>query len=368
MYNKLFIYIQNREATKLAWTFFNNKGHVSQGATLNHFPPEVAGAEIIVFFPTEEILLTEVTLPPANKSQQLSATLYALEDKLADDIEQLHAVIEPSSSTSLFFAGVIRKSLLEIWLQKCQTHKLNPSSVLPDIFLVPYQENKWTILPLENRVLVRTALYQGFACVSENFDTIVNQTTHPEIVTLPQNHWANYLTEFKAFNLLQGKYSHRRQMRPHWKKPLPWGISLLLMISILVITKIIFLNIQNNDIDHKIAALYREIYPQATNVSSPEARIEQEMKRLAGTTQQQEVLYLIAKIQVVLKTLPGIHIESFNYRDTILLINIHAKNFEQLETFAKQLSQQGLQVKQNDAIRKEGIVVATLSINTEKTA
>lgn len=379
MKNKLLIHFQDRDAEKIRWILFDQDGQKiqsSEAVPLETCPKPSPSTQVIILFPTEEILLTQVNLPPAKKSQQITAALFTLEEKLAEDVEFLHAVVTRPPTDTLFSVGIIRQSLIEHWLQKLRAIGITPAFLLPDIFIIPYQENFWTTVFLDNRVLVRTHLYQGFATSKENYEILIKIKPSAVITLLLNIEYIRFLDAlkndqkfFEKFNLLQGKCRQKtswHEAQQLWRKPLLFALCWLLLLIILVFAKIIFLNVQNKKIEAQISILYHEAYPNATQVTSPEARMAQEINQLNQKGQHQEALKLIAMTQNALKETPDTHIESFNFRDDILLLNIQVQNFEQLEKFIKQLTQNKLTVKQNDAIRKEGNVIAALSISTEK--
>ena len=65
-----------------------------QGGPLSLAAPRAAGRHVIVLVPGAEVLLTQPELPPAKAGKQLQQLVpYALEEQLAEDIEELHFAI-----------------------------------------------------------------------------------------------------------------------------------------------------------------------------------------------------------------------------------------------------------------------------------
>jgi general secretion pathway protein L len=376
--NQLLIYLHDREAEKATWIMFDEAGQKIESTNvllLETCPKPSSAMQVIVLFPTTEILLTKINLPPTKKSQQTTAALFALEEKLAEEVENLHGIVMHTDENNLCFVGIIRQSLIEQWQKQLQALALTPSFLLPDMLILPHEEQTWTTLLSEDTMLVRTGLYQGFSCTKENYKTFSKIQPPPEIKTQKKISLTNFLNEiekkpsfFQTFNLLQGKYKPKTswyKTQESFRLPVLFGMSWLVLCILLILAKIITLTYQNHRLEKQITLLYQAAYPNAADVGSPQARMTQEMAQLTRDEKSQEAFTLLAILQNALKQMPTIRIESFNFRDNTLLLKIQTPNFEQLEKFMKQLTQDQLTVKQNDAARTEENITATLSITRE---
>ncbi len=377
MENILLIYLTDQTAETVNWIYINESGEKTASQTpclLTDCPKTDIKTQIIILFPGEEIFLSTVALPPAKRAQQATAALYALEEKLAEDVLDLHAVVFNQTHSGLYSVGIIRKSLLENWLEKLNTADIKPDLLLPDIFAVPYQADHWSALYFNHRVLVRTDNSQGFAVSEAHYDLLLNKQAHPEVVVLKAESLDVFLTQLEEnfqkllpYNLLQGKYRQKteyHEIKKAWMLPAALCASWLALLIILTSTKYIMLSSENSDLDTQISTLYSEIYPAATSVISPQFRIEREIKQLKGNQQNQSSLELIAKAGNILKEIPHTTIESLNFRENELKISIQTQDFQVLEQIVNKLKKTNLEVKQSDAARSGENVTATLSIKT----
>ena len=72
-------------------TLWRDPVHGIMRATLAEAGQALGDDEIVALVPAEDILLTEVALPPIRQAKRrLAAARFALEDRLAGRIEQLH--------------------------------------------------------------------------------------------------------------------------------------------------------------------------------------------------------------------------------------------------------------------------------------
>ncbi len=377
MKNILLICLTAQTADYVNWVFINESGEktVSQeSCLLAECPKPNIHTKIMILFPSEDIFLSTVSLPPVKRSHQSSAALYALEEKLAEDVLDLHAVVFNQNPDGLYSVGIIRKTLLESWLQKFEAANLRPHLLLPDIFAIPYKENHWTALYYHQRVLVRTDLSQGFAVSEKHFDLLSNKQAHPEVIVLKSDSMEIFLNQFdeniprlSTYNLLQGTYRPRTQwteMKKVWLLPIILCASWLILLTIMTATKFIMLASESSRLNTEISALYSVAYPEATAVVSPQFRISREIKQLKGGQQNQSSLELIAKTGNILKEIPKTTIESVNFREDELKISLQTKDFQVLENIVNQLKKAHLEVKQSDAARSGENVTATLSVKT----
>lgn len=328
-------------------------------------PDPQTKTKTIILFPSEHILLTTVSLPPAKKSQQSQAALFALEEKLAEDVLDLHAVIFNQNTSGLYSVGIIRTALLEDWLQKFEAANIKVDFLLPDVFAVPYQADHWVSLHFNHRVLVRTDLSQGFAVPENHYDLLLNKQEHPDIIVLDKNQLGETIQTVLSYNILQGKYRPKTQfheIKKIWALPALLCIIWLVLLLGLTIAKYTILSAESARLDTQISTLYNQAYPESTAVISPRLRIERDIHNLKNAKQNEAALDLIAQTGNILKNIPKTLIENLSYQGNTLKINIETEDFQSLEKIVTLLEKDHLQVKQSNAARAGKHVTATLSI------
>lgn len=128
-----------------------------------------AGRPVTVYVPGEDVLLTEVSLPGGRRAQLLRAVPYAVEDRLAEDIDDVHVALAaqpgdamPGGSTRRWPVAVVARARLEAWLAHLKAAGLVIGSVVPDVLAVPWSAGAWRVWIDGERCLVRTGASGGF--------------------------------------------------------------------------------------------------------------------------------------------------------------------------------------------------------------
>jgi general secretion pathway protein L len=111
----------------------------------------------VTFLPSEDVLLLSVTLPAMSAAQRRIATGFAIEDDLAQPLDQVHVVPGPQMPDGRWLVAVVSRQVLA-GVAVPQGHRL-----LPDVLAVPVPEAGWAVLGQPGRVLVRLPDGTGLA-------------------------------------------------------------------------------------------------------------------------------------------------------------------------------------------------------------
>lgn len=123
------------------------------------------GKRIILLIPTEDVVLNSANIPATSAKLLAKAVPYALEDHLAEDIDELHFVYHRESAGQSVYISAINKERLQQWLDKLREHDLTPHIVLPDVFALPAGAEEGAVLSIhdnQQRALFRSSIYSGF--------------------------------------------------------------------------------------------------------------------------------------------------------------------------------------------------------------
>ena len=114
-------------------------------------------ASDVTFIPGEDVLLLAVDLPAMSPAQRRAAIGFAVEDSLAQPLEEVHVALGPQLASGSWLVGVASRDLLA-GIAIPQGHRL-----VPDTLVVPAPEAGWAVLGQDGRVLVRLPDGSGFA-------------------------------------------------------------------------------------------------------------------------------------------------------------------------------------------------------------
>ncbi|MBC7477934.1 MAG: hypothetical protein H7317_07545 [Pseudorhodobacter sp.] len=131
------------------------------------------------WLPTEQVLLLSAVLPPLSASHRRAAVGFAVEDRIAQPLEQVFVVLGPVVGGAHVIAVVARGLVAGA-----------KARLLPDVLAVPVPEKGWAVLISDARALVRLADGTGFAMSMADLMMVWRHAGSPEVLlcggTLPE--------------------------------------------------------------------------------------------------------------------------------------------------------------------------------------
>ena len=114
---------------------------------------EIGHREVIVLVPSVEVLTTSVEIPV--KGAKLNAALpYALEEFLADDVENLHFAAGTRRSSGKTPVSVVSHENMESWRLTLAEAGINPTSIIADSYGLARIPGTISMLLAEDQVFV----------------------------------------------------------------------------------------------------------------------------------------------------------------------------------------------------------------------
>ena len=93
---------------------------------------DIAARSVIVLVPATTVLTTTVDIPIRGGSRLLKALPFALEESLADDVENLHFAAGMRRDNGLLPVAVVAHKQLQEWLERLDGAGITPSSLVPE--------------------------------------------------------------------------------------------------------------------------------------------------------------------------------------------------------------------------------------------
>jgi general secretion pathway protein L len=375
-----------------------------QGHDIQEYQSEIKDSRVFVLVPGHDIFLTEIKLPHLSQSQLIKAIPYALEDKLADNIKNLHFSIGQPEINNLIPVAITSKVNMESWRLRLdyffQSPNLIIESLLPDTLTLPWKPNEWTIFIDNDMALVRTNLQAGFSLEEKSLWTIItmllkHNDTHCPVriemfsdtavpaqimnlfknlhITIHQNHKINLLHCIGAtthtsspINLLKGLYESNTQTqkkRFFYYNMIIFPIILLLIYTIGSLFQIYILEHQKHIIDDKITSHFLQIFPnkKMTNNKIKEY-IQNELNTINTNYNGNYFLRILKITSPLLSQSPGITILGLEYTDKQLTLELEANDFVLLDNLTHALNKNNLKAQQIDAKTIGNKVQASISI------
>ncbi|KHD06045.1 hypothetical protein PN36_30940 [Candidatus Thiomargarita nelsonii] len=376
------------------WATFDATGSIIDSAT--HVPLDTVPRQHrqpIVLIPGTDVLLTQTNISSKQQQKIIQAVPYALEEQLADEVENLHFALGKRAPGNIPVAVIARRKM-DAYIQQLNAVGITPAALIPDMLAVPKPAEGWGVLYLNNIILVRTDLYAGFAIELDCFEPALDA---PQQITVfsdmanretalsdlhgiaviekrqKQGAWlAQGLIENQPLNLLQGDYRPQDKIASLLR---PWRLTafLLLLWGGLDVGKQWIeyqqLSQQRQALNRQIEKIFRDTFPEARKIVNPRVQMEQRLKALAAQqgrhAQDNNFLSILNKISTPLSRTPDFYLKRMDYRQGRFELQVEIANWQALENLKQDIRNQGLTVKIQSAVSRNGLVESRLRIQSK---
>jgi general secretion pathway protein L len=362
----------------------------AMGGPLSLAAPRAAGRHVVVLVPGSDVLLAQPELPPAKAGAKLQQLVpYALEEQLAEDIEELHFAVgrRQDDSTRVPVAVVARKRMDE-WTTLLKSSGLEAEALYADSELLPQNPGQSVALLEEDTVVVRPPtgnastlpadaldealelalagvepgtpggrgliLYTGAAEWQRHAPTVEAARERFEGIQIqlltggPLALFAQQLPTATATNLLQGPFTPAATHPVGWSA---WRVAAILLagfIGLHIVGKAAELTVLKHA-DHKLDASMEQVFHMALpgQPDTYEARRVMEQRLAAARASQVSGGFLSALQALVAahRAAPEAVLEALTFRDGALELKASAPSVESLDRLSRQLRQQGWQAR-----------------------
>jgi general secretion pathway protein L len=338
------------------------------------------------------VLLDQVVLPAGrNRRKLIQAIPYALEDDLAEDLDDLHfalgrdqvvgAVGEDAAETVTgrqvtIPVAIIAREKMQNCLRILSEAGVKAHSLLPDQLALPLADGQWQVLIYDDHAIVRTGPQTGFNCDLNNLvillDTALDQSStkperiqiwnhtpatlelnllHKDIeINITQTDQSPLVTLARGYrretqiNLLQGEYAHKEEYGKLLKNWLVPATLLGAWILIALITKTIGyiqLKSESSSLQEQMTEIYLQVFPDSKNLYGQRNQLEERLKALGGGGDN-PLLQLLNAVTAQLNATTGTTIRALDFNGEILDVELKIAEVQQLEQMRQQLQNQGL--------------------------
>ncbi|HET8552302.1 MAG TPA: type II secretion system protein GspL [Gammaproteobacteria bacterium] len=369
----------------------DNRVGAIQTGDLDSLTPQSAGRRVIVFVPGLHVTLLHAHLPSQNAQKIAQALPYALEERLAEDIDQLHFAAGPAESGGRREVAVVRRAMMDAWLARLAEAGLRADILLPDTLLLPFAAGEWQVAAESGAMLVRTGALAGFESDTALAETVVTlkleQTAEaerpdtiaihaadpddPEVAALATACAAAGtevpgidplpggtalalagagLSTTTGFNLLQGDYRPRRDWEQRWRR---WRLAATLAAAWLIVAAAwqgvgyYRMDQQEARLNKAIATQFRRALPGTHRMVNPRAQLESRLRALraaAGNGPHNGLLAMLGALG------EGIgdqsRLTTLSWHDNVLELQVTTPNVQTLGELRNKLAKKtGLNVQ-----------------------
>lgn len=333
-----------------------------QRAPLASVLAQAAQRRVIVLVPGSEVRIASVQVPARQAAKALQAAPYALEDQLADDIDDLHFALGARQADQRWPVAAVAHASMQTWLAPFIAAGIEPEAVIPDVLaLATPDPGQFNALLDDGQLLVRSAADSAFSCTLDDLSLCLAladperqrrlrlAVPHGQALDLSMLDWpveplhgfASALevllqqrSSAATINLLQGRYA-RRSRSLRWFAP--WRHAAMLALAALALAAALHgaeawrLGRALAAQDNANISRYQQVFPAETRIVDLQAQLDQQLAALKQNGGQSSMLPLLGTLHEALTAVPGLSVQSLQYRDGALYAGFTAKNLEALD-------------------------------------
>lgn len=367
MAERLLIRLDSSAVGPYQWLPLSESEASSQNGTLEQLALAAVERDAVLLLPAAMVLLLEVDLPVKNAAQLRQALPFALEDKLADEVENYHFVWVRQPNQRLAVAVVDRQAFVDC-VEPLRRVGINLTAIYPESLCLPHQSGECTLLIEAEQAWFRQGSWQSGAIDVQAVPLLLNnlQAEGLDCKTLTvygasdlktwaqQHNWAyserafddiltvlaGQLPEIAALNLLTPEYAVRQAATGQTKRWLP-AIGLLALALVLQYGWELRLNWQLQDqaqqLDQQTQALFKSTFPDIKRIVNVKVQAGQRLQELqkqhqAGSSEFLRLLYAAGE---GMTQQPGLRLRGLNFTDNGLQLRLQAAEDAALQQFSQ---------------------------------
>ncbi len=428
MTETLYIRLGSQVDDKIHWLIEANEtkeiiasGELLGAGQLKQLTEKALQREVVAFVPGCDVALKSLNVPANSERAIKLAVPYMLEDELAQDVDQMffaYSHIKKDAQGNNCFVAAVDHHQMELWQSWLANAELNCKRMIVDFLALPEVEDGWTAIALDEQILLRQSLWQGFVVDRDAWAVIKQQwqltsaksksdKDTDDIDAIPVIHCYSSLSfdqdtdsdEDKAeetlninalpeelplallaqhsrnqtFNLLQGQYKavvKRSGALVNWF----WaaGIAILAILLNFGINgvQLIQLTAEQEAVEKEIISLYKKTFPDTkrVRVSTIKSQLKQKMAEIGSGDQNVGFLVMLEKIQPAFAKVPQLKPQSikFDSKRHEIRMQAVAKDYQHFEQFKNALEKAQLTVSQGAQNNQGDEVTGSFSISSKK--
>ena len=350
--------------------------------------------DIVALIPGERVLLTTAIIPSRQARHISQALPYAVEEKVAVDIEKCHLALGEKNQHGEFVVCINAREDMRRYLSQLKDIGLEPTVMTVDTLVAP--KSQQTCITIEGeKTHIRTSNQTGFCAPTAQLAMVVGLIKEPNGIDLyvPANKIDELGMEIaeietktsvtvhakkeqglktlvehysgNEINLLQGDFQVSTKIKPDkavWGATKILAASTLVLYLFLLLAKGVYLDYKASHYSDEVSALFRDVYPEDQNVRDIRRTWT---ARLSGAGDDGNFLQIFGDTAAHIPG-TGISMETMNYNSSRgdLVIQVGADRSETLVNFSATLNKGGLNAEIGAISQQGGSVRGSLKIRS----
>ena len=391
MSDTLLIHYNIENNSQASWALCNDAGELTSRITNGPLADlhDLAIKHLsVVLLDSQCLHINELQLPTQNLQKMLKAVPFAIEEFIADDIENIHFVASKSKASNTANVVGINKSTLQLIIDNFQAADITIEKIIPDALCLAANDTQWAALNFQDNSYLQTSKLNGMMVPHDTLTYLFANKLDDESATKPEkillfreseNDTAFDLESLEKYdielveitynthplvvfcgnyrqalplNLLQQEFKVKSKSSGYWKQ---WrlaaslaGVWLLLHLGV---TAFQLSQIKEENIltKNKIEKIYKTAFPKSRKINNARRQMEQKLKALksnSGTTSNGLLFILQKSFNSLDQEAKDVTFQSITYRNNRMDIGLDSKNLQAIETLNKKLNS-------NDEIKSE---------------
>lgn len=381
MSKHVIIYMPLVGEDKVQWAMSDDKGTLTTAVlegTLKEAADSVEGRKATLILPADDVLLAQTVVPGNSLARAQQAVPFALEEQVADDVDDLHFALGTKNRDDEYPVAVIGLDVMDRVSERCAEAGLRPSEIVPETLALPVLKASspeltvWSALLDKGRAVVRQGNYQGFAtdadmasmmiggalsgvdeqdqtslvAFSTDSATPLDVPTGLELEIRHCDHplalYASGLASTPHVNLLQGVYNPKKNFDKTWK---PWRATAVLAACVCAVLfagkwlELRELQQQEAALDTRIASAFQEALPGA-RMQRPRRQIQAALDNI-GAVNNDGFTSRMAQIAASLSTQPQTQLRTIGYRNGRFDLDLNTDDVPTLDALKSELGKRG---------------------------
>jgi general secretion pathway protein L len=394
MSETLLIHYNPDDAQQATWSMCNSEGELTEKistGSLTELSMAASGHIAVVLLNSQCLHINQLQLPTQNLQKILKAVPFAIEEFIADDIDDFHFVASKNKHDSSTAVVGINKTTLKNIIQIFQDAGITIDKIIPDALCLAAADSdtdsQWVCLNYKTNSYLQTSVLNGMLvshdllpyilktklqnksitqpkkillfCEHEDttaFDQLKPENTSETIIsddielhsvvynTHPLVVFCGNYKQALPLNLLQYKFKPRRKTSGYWQH---WRLAaslaaiwLVLQLGLTSFQRTQLEN-ENNITQAKIEKIYKDTFPNSKKIVNPRVQMEQKLKQLKGTagSSNNGLIFLLAESFGALDIdKKSFTLQSLTFRNNRMDIGLDSSNLQAIETLNRNLN------------------------------
>ncbi|HKT32660.1 MAG TPA: type II secretion system protein GspL [Gammaproteobacteria bacterium] len=379
-----------RPAMWLVMDAFGNRMGQPGSGTLAQAAAIADGRRVRVCVPGAHALFLHADLPTHNRHKIQQGLPFALEDRLAEDIENLHFAVGARDARG-YPTIVVTRAHMQAWLDELTAAGVTPAELVVDVLALPVREHSLVTVPDGEQVLVRFP--DGSGIVADR--TLAPLLIQRQLARLPEAQHCTHALVYaadepaqretaallagldleiayshlgsgpiglmgggprapQAINLLQAAFARRDGAAGYWPRWRVAAVLLAALVAILIVQQGVSefrLRRQSAVQQQQIAALFHRALPDVTRMVEPRVQMERRLSQLTGGSGSATgLLPMLASVGAALQAQSGMQLQGFSYHGNVLQLQVQAGSVDALHGLQSALANNAALEVQLDSV------------------